>query len=239
MKHDKALKILETVFGLIGVIMLVVGIIVFASGITKKNTYKTTDAVISKIDSYSDSDGDRHYTAYVTYRVPGTSKLNETKLDYYSSSMDVGDTIEVRYNPDNPNEIVVLDGYWIAAGILTLMGVVFGGSAAVMFIIELRKNIKMKNLLASGQYIMAKIDSINLNINYSVNGRHPYNIICKYYDDYKDVTYIYKSDNLWFDPEEIIASRGIEELKVYIDRSNPKKYYVDTTVLENKVVDLT
>jgi len=239
MKQDKALKILEIVFGIVGVIMLVVGIIIFTSGITKKNTYKTTEAVISSIESYRDSDGDRHYTVYVTYRVPGTSQLHETSIGYYSSSMDEGETIEVMYNPENPKEIVALNGYWIAAGILTLMGVVFGSVAAVMLITEVRKNIKMKNLLASGQYIMAKIDSINLNVNYSVNGRHPYNIICNYYDDYKDVTYIYKSDNLWFDPEEIISSRGIEELKVYVDRTNPKKYYVDTTVLENRVVDLT
>ena len=239
MKQDKALNILEIVFGLIGVIMLVIGVIVFVNGINKKNTYKTTEAVISEIESYRGSDGERHYTVYVTYRVPGTSKLHETEIGYYSSSMDEGDTIEVMYNPENPKEIVALNGYWIAAGIFTLMGVVFSIVGGSMFIAEVKKNKKMKTLLESGQYIMAKIESINLNYNYSVNGRHPYNIICNYYDDYKDVTYIYKSDNLWFDPEEIISSRGIEELKVYVDRNDPKKYYVDTTVLENKVVDLT
>ncbi len=239
MKQDKALKILEIVFGSIGIIMLVIGVIIFANGINKKNTYKTTEAIISEIKSYRDSDGDVSHKVYVTYRLPGTGELHEISIGYYSSSMDEGDTIEIMYNPENPKKIAVLNGYWISAGILVLMGIVFGAVGGSMFLIEIKKNIKRKNLIASGQYIMARVDSINLNVNYSVNGRHPYNIICNYYDDYKDITYIYKSDNLWFDPEEIISSRGIEELKVYIDRTNPKKYYVDTTVLENRVVDLT
>lgn len=239
MKHDKVLKVLEIVFCIIGLVMLGVGIIIFFSGIKKKNTYKTIEAVISEIESYRDVEGDVFHRVYVTYRIPGTGELHETEIGYYSSFMSEGDTIEVMYNPENPKKIVVLNGYWISAGIFAFIGVIFGGLGGAFFLKEVKKYLKQRKLLADGQYIMARIDSVKYNRSYSLNGRHPYNIICNFHDDYKDLTYIYKSDNIWFDPAEIISSRGIEEIKVYIDRNNPKHYYVDTSVLEDKVLDLT
>ena len=43
--------------------------------------------------------------------------------------------------------------------------------------------------------------------------------------------YIYKSVNLWTDPEDIIRQKNIKTFPVYIDRKNKKKYVVDIEIL--------
>lgn len=238
MKKDKCLGILEIVFSLIGVVMIVVAIIIGVNAVNKKKSYLPVDATITEIDSYRDSDGDVSYKVYVSYRVKG-KWYDNVSLGYYSSSMDVDDVIEVFYNPENPGKITSLTGMWIGAGICGLMGIVFFCVGGGITIGNFLKNKRYKELIEGGRYCMATIDSIDWNRNYTVNGQHPYVIYCSCHDEYSDIIYKYKSDNIWYDPSPILETRGITELKVYIDRNDPKKYYVDISVIEDKVVDLT
>ena len=68
---------------------------------------------------------------------------------------------------------------------------------------------------------------------YRVNGRHPYRIICEWSNPLDNKKYIFKSKNIWINPEDIIIERDIQQFPVYINRDNMKKYVVDIDILEN------
>ena len=74
---------------------------------------------------------------------------------------------------------------------------------------------------------------------YAVNGRHPFNIICSYSDPYDGKEYLYKSENIWFNPDVILSKKTIRDIPVYIDKDNKKIYYVDIESISKDIVDLT
>ena len=101
-----------------------------------------------------------------------------------------------------------------------------------------RKSSKRKKLIDAGHSIYATVDSIDINTSYSVNGRHPFVIYCSYKDEYKDVIYRFKSDNLWTDPSQVIEPGS--EIRIYVDGTDFSKYHVDTeSLLAGKIIDYT
>ena len=95
-----------------------------------------------------------------------------------------------------------------------------------------------KKLIASGQYIYATVESIQYNKNYTMNGQHPFIIYCTYKDDYKNIIYRFKSDNIWTNPEYFVQPGS--EIKVFVDRQNYKNYHVDIeSIMQAKIMDYT
>ena len=58
------------------------------------------------------------------------------------------------------------------------------------------------------------------------------NIITDTINDSKK--YIFKSKNIWINPENTIIERNIKQFPVYINRNDIKKYFVDIDIFENK-----
>lgn len=59
-----------------------------------------------------------------------------------------------------------------------------------------------------------------------------------YRDDYKDIIYCFKSENIWTNPEPVITLGS--EVRVYVDGNDFSKYYVDIQgVLQGRIVDYT
>ncbi len=42
---------------------------------------------------------------------------------------------------------------------------------------------------------------------------------------------MFKSRNIWSNPEDIIEEKNIKQFPVYIDKNNKKKYFVDIDIL--------
>jgi len=85
-----------------GVLFIVLG----AMNGTKQKSYTETQAVISHIASeYDATDGSTDYTVYVTYTVDG-KEYTDIPLDSYHAGMNEGDTVAIKYNPNNPSEII-------------------------------------------------------------------------------------------------------------------------------------
>ena len=78
-----------------------------------------------------------------------------------------------------------------------------------------------------------------LNTSYSVNNRHPYNIICEWYNVEDGKTYIFKSNNIWMNPENKIEEQNITTFPIYIDLEDKKNYVIDINSLIEDVVDLS
>ena len=59
-----------------------------------------------------------------------------------------------------------------------------------------------------------------------VNDTSPYYLIAQWKDSQRNKVFVFKSRNIWFNPQPYIDSKTIP---VYIDPANPVKYHVDVT----------
>ena len=100
-----------------------------------------------------------------------------------------------------------------------------------------RKKILEKRLKENGELIYANYVETVLNTSYRVNGKCPYNIICEWNNPLDGKKYVFKSKNIWTDPESTIEERNIKQFPVYINRDNMKKYAIDIEVLTENMLE--
>lgn len=234
---NKGLMKIWLIFAIIGACMLVGGGVYLFFQIRFNSTAVSIQAEITDIESYRDNDGDIRHSVYVTYTYMDEIYQN-IPLGSYNSGMYVGKEIALLCDPGHPEKVSTPLGSYIGPGVLLLLGVVFSMIGGIAMVVDLRKKSKKKYLLQHGRVLHAVVDDIALNMNYSVNGRHPYIIYCTYRDEYKDVLYRFKSDAIWINPEEIFPYGS--EIDVYVDEKDYSRYYVNTERSAlGKVVDFT
>ena len=105
-------------------------------------------------------------------------------------------------------------------------------------LVKVNKNKLERKLKENGELIYANYIETVLNTAYTVNGRHPYNIICEWNNPEDDKKYILKSKNIWVNPENILEEKNIKTLPVYISLKNKKQYFIDIDSLTEDGVDL-
>ena len=74
---------------------------------------------------------------------------------------------------------------------------------------------------------------------YSVNGKFPYNIICEWNNSADNKKYIFKSKNIWINPENLMEEKNIKIFPVYINLNDKKQYFLDVDSLTEDIVDLS
>ncbi len=237
MKKKSAPKGTLLIFGLIGLVFFLIGVVWLILGIRFVSNAEEVYGVISDITSYRDSDGDRHYTAYVDYEFDG-EYYHDVALSSYSSSMRVGKEVKVLVDPEDPGNPQTIMSSIVGGIIFAAFGAVFASVGFIPMILMGRSGSKGKKLKEQGRYIMAKIESIEQNRRVAINGRHPYLIYCSHEDVFSGTIYRFKSKSLWYDPDAYF--RVGMEIKVYVDGQDYSKYYVDVDEPENsRVVDYT
>lgn len=105
-----------------------------------------------------------------------------------------------------------------------LIFVIIGGTG---LFIKFNKRKVEKNLKENGEKILADYIETIINTHYSVNGRHPYNIICEWKNNENGEIYKLKSKNIWNNPEDIIDEKNIKNFTVYMNPNNRKQYIID------------
>lgn len=178
----------------------------------------------------------KNSTSYYSL-VEFTTKTGE-KIRFSSSistnppTYDVGENVEVLYDPLDPKRADI-NGFFS----LYLMPLIFGilgtissliGFLNIFFANQKRK--KQQALLDNGKRISTKFESVQFNSNFKSNGRRPYQIYSQWLDPNTNEVYVFKSENVWFDPTDHIKS---EEIRVTIDPNDPKRYVMDTSFLPN------
>ncbi len=111
------------------IIALVFGIVLIVLGFVtkhKQSDYTETTATITNIETEpgAGDEADSH-RVFVKYTVDG-KEYNE-ELDNYKSSYSVGDTIKVKYNPENPSD-VTSSGYFVVIILFVIGGILTLGS---------------------------------------------------------------------------------------------------------------
>lgn len=234
------IKVVKMIFGLfaaLGIIFIIVGILWLAIGSRFKKNAVEVSAVIQEIEQYRDSDGDLSHRVYVSYSY-NEQNYENVRLNEYSSNMYEGKEIEIMIDPNNPRVNMMNLGLYLGSGIFIGMGVIFACVGIFPLIGLGRSSFAQKKLIASGQYIYATVESIQYNKNYTMNGQYPFIIYCTYKDDYKNIIYRFKSDNIWTNPEYFVQPGS--EIKVFVDRQNYKNYHVDIeSIMQGKIMDYT
>lgn len=233
MKRNKKDYLLWTIFTAIGVSITIIGIIIFACISLIPNKKQTTGQISEIIYDFGPN-GNRN--AKVIYEVEGEKK--ESYANGFSSTWHEGDKIDIYYNPDKPEFIRVkyFDALYL---IMPSVGLIFAIIGITGLSVIAHKNKIEKNLKENGERVYATYVETIVNYNYRINYRHPYIIICEWNNSADGKKYIFKSNNIWFNPENILREKNIQQFTVYIDRDNMKHYVVDTDFLYDSVVDLS
>ena len=95
--------ILGLVFSIIGSVFVIVAVFFAVFQVQFEKGAEETNAVITRIESYRDGQGDSHHNVYISYEADG--QTYEAVLESYVSSWYEGKTIEVLVSRDNPREI--------------------------------------------------------------------------------------------------------------------------------------
>lgn len=239
MKKNKLENLIWIIFASIGAIFVVIGLVTFRNVFNYSNKVDTV-GTITEISSdrntnYNrNTNRNRNYKVYVSYTVEGEEY--ESILNSYSSSFYEGKEIEIYYDKDNPSKIGVksLDLAFLIVPGIGLIFLIIGGTG---ILVKINKGKLEKKLKENGELIYADYVETVLNNSLRVNGVQPYNIICEWINPLDNKKYIFKSKNIWIDPENIIKEKNIKQFPVYID-NNKKKYTIDLDSLMENIVDL-
>lgn len=235
-KYEKMMILVPSIFLIAGICMFIWGIGWLVSALQFKATAVEVPGKITRIDSAYDDDGDEHYSVFVSYEYNG-ERYENVRINSYSSSMYEGKEIVLYCDPDKPRHIQVKSMLYFPPVFLMAFGLVFGLVGGGFTISVMIRSMNRKRLMQLGSSIYATVEEIAYVTSTSVNGRHPFVIYCTYRDEYKDVTYRFKSENLWSDPSAVFPVGSMIEVKV--DPNDYSKYYVNTEESEKKVIDYT
>lgn len=182
----------------------------------------STDGIIVDINSrYNHNSESTEYDVIVEYAVDG--QIYSRTLGYYSSSMKIGQTVTIYYDPENPSHI--MNSPYFACAILAVLILAFGGVGGGFIIYEIVNMNTINRLAAEDKYIICDgmTERVEVNANVRVNGMH-----------YKQMNFIYRDSQGY---EYVFSSRPYhpnknpfldgQSVTVYVDiEKNPKKYYV-------------
>ena len=133
------------IFAIIGVALIAAGIICLAKSENFNKTAVETEATITEIEIYEDSDGDTQYNVLVEFRAD--DEKIEGSLGYHVSGMKKGQTVQIFYNPNDPHDFKsASEDIWIFA-VLIVLGVpflLFGFLPVIMKFITVIKNRRIQ-----------------------------------------------------------------------------------------------
>ena len=223
---DKSCKniemFLDIFFGMFGVPILIISLIGFWNEYNLRNNTIETTAIVT--DCMSNLTNNRGYDITVEYTV-NNKKYKNNYIDYnYKQN---GDEIQIRYKKNNFKKIYVNYTYNDYPAIFAFSFFGLGFSAPLLFaVVKQIIKIRKQRLRFLGELINAVFIRIECLTNYSVNGNRPYKIICEGNDPFTGEERIFESFSIWTELEQTINDRNIEYFPVYIDRKNPKRYYI-------------
>lgn len=101
-KKEKKRASVNWIFAIIGVALIAAGTICLAKSENFKKNAIETEATITEINIYEDSDGDTQYNVLVEFHAD--DEKIESSLGYHVSGMKKGQTVQIFYNPNDPHD---------------------------------------------------------------------------------------------------------------------------------------
>ena len=220
-------KILALIFGVLGVIFIIVAVLLASHSGRIARTYIKTTAEITGFDISRRNTDDRYSRrTAIKYEVEGQSL--EQLLNEYSSSMYEGKIIPVLVNPEDYYDVRTSTLLYLPAIIFGVVAIPFLVVSIILIVVMVSRNKRFSRIYEEGKRITAEVTGGRINRNYSVNNRHPWRLECRYEDTFTGEEHVFKSGNVWFDPNQYIG----RPISVYILDGNFSNYYIDVDSLD-------
>jgi len=214
-------KIAVTILMLTGALFLTIALVSISNSLNIKKHGTQTQGIVSGKTSRKGLT-----TVSVTYKTSdgNTITAKASKRQFVSK----GDKVTLWYDPAFPQKIDFGDtvGY-------NMRGVFVGG---LFFLLGLYYLIRYsvsdsanKKLVISGQKIAAEFVSVDRNERYRMGDNNPWVIKCKWTDKGNNREYFFASKDYTIDPAPYLIGRY--HLDVFIDPSDPTKYFIDTSFM--------
>jgi hypothetical protein len=215
------------------VLLLIAGFLTYKTKNFERTALKASGRVVDLVKRHGSSGGNsRTYSPVVIYTDDkGVEHRYTANFSSNPPAYEVGETLTIYYDPWDPDNASIAGwGSYLGAVIVGGLGLLFGLISLGYHAVRKIRRVSNKRLKESGQLVLADFISVDVNKYVSVNNRHPFFVRCEWKDPLTGENRAFKSGFLWSDP-----TPGIEagrKISVYIDRDNPKKYYVDITPFE-------
>ena len=226
----KALDIIKYVFTLLGIAMLAAALFLYQG--TRSflaEAARTEGTVVNFLQTYAD-----HGVTYAPV-VHFVNRNNETIVVVSSTATNPpayakGEKVEVLYFPAKPQEARINSFFslWGGPVILGAMGAIFCLIGAGVTLVPMLKKRQGEYLKEHGRAIETEFKSVRVNGAVFVNGRNPFRVLTQWQDPSSSQVRQFESNDVWYDPTNHINSQRI---RVFLDKKNPKKYYVDLSFL--------
>lgn len=226
----KVLDIIKYVFTFVGIAMLAGAFFLYQE--TRSflaEAARTEGTVVNFMQTYSN-----HAVTYAPV-VHFVNRNNEAIVFVSSTATnppgyEKGEKVEVLYFPAKPQEARINSFFplWGGSVILGVMGAIFFLIGAGVTLVPMLKKRKAEYLKEQGRAIETDFQSVRVNGAVAVNGRNPYRVLTQWKDPSSSQVLIFESNDIWYDPTSHINSQRI---RVFLDKNNPKKYYVDLSFL--------
>lgn len=223
----KILNIVAGLFLAVGVILLIATYVVHSNYEDFKSHADLVDAEI--VDMTASQDNVR---VLIAYEYDGKS-YGPAMLNGYSSSMYVGGTVEIYVDRENPSDFSW--GRGIAQTILLILGLVFAGIGGGIFLVRAISGSGAKRLVKEGDKLVGKVENVSRNTAVEINGENPWVVVCTWTKSNGEI-YRFKSKNIYTDPMDTF--RPGDDIIIYVDRNNMKKYYVDVDQKMSMIHDM-
>ncbi len=222
MNKNPRVAIIAIVFILVGLVATFVGTGIAIDRMDLSDKIETT-AVITDIITYR-KDGDKHYKTVIEYEAYGFPY--EKTLEGYNFTHRVGKELHIYFRANAPHVIMTKSARFISL-LFPLFGLLFTAMGIGMLTTATGWKWRKASLKESGTLIHAPYVNTELNTRYSVNGIHPYRIVCRWMDPEDGTERMFYSENLWEDPSYIIENRNITTFTVYLEPKKKKRYLMD------------
>lgn len=229
MRPEKALPLMGWIFAIVGLVLLAVGVILTAKRPPEADRIYTQATIVSIEERYGhdsfNSNRNSEHRVLVEYEAEGQRYVE--KLDYYSSSMREGDTLQIYTVSGRPDEPQSKAGDTLLTALLCGLGGLFALAGLVLVIRQMLRRSRDARLKESGQRIYADYVQTKYLSLLRINGRSPYVIECSWTDRETQKVYRFQSEYLFDDPKPALERKSVCTIPVYIDPARPERYAMD------------
>ena len=225
------LKVLKYSFTFIGIILLLSAGFWYKQISKFQDTAVTTQGEVIKLVEEEDDEDGIYYKPKIKFttttgRIVSFISLSGSNPPAYSE----GQKIPILYDPKAPENAKIKSFFaiWFGPLLVTILGLIFSAIGISSWIYLFKKAQNIAFLQKNGKKIKAKFKSVDLNSAIEVNDENPFVVVCQWQNPEDEKIYLFKSENIWYDPTEYVKEK---EFDVLIEKGNPANYLVDISFL--------
>jgi hypothetical protein len=234
MRKGSPLTILGGVFGLVGVVLLCVAVVL---AVTTRNFLASAaraEGTVIDLRRHTslDSSGDRMRERTVWSPVVEFTTADGRRLSFEDHggsnppAYEVGDRVQVAYDRDDPSHaLLATPTAYLASWIVGGVGLVFTAFGALLFVVWWRTARRRSWLRRHGQAVWVEDTRVDRKVNVRINGRHPFVVRATWQDPRTGQTHTATSEYLRQDPGPRLAAQP--RVRVLFDPDHPGRSLVD------------